>query len=59
MKLVLTVGFGLLFIALLGQSGVFGISALAFIVAICSMNPALYISIVNDFGDEVDKELLV
>lgn len=54
-KLVLTVGFGLLFIALFGQSGVFGISALAFIVAICSMNPALYISIVNDFGDEVDK----
>lgn len=55
LKLVLVIVLGLSFIALFGQSGIFGISALAFIVAMSSMNPALYISIVNDFGDEVDK----
>lgn len=54
-KLVLCIALGLGFIALFGQSGIWGISALAFIVAICSMNPALYVSIVSDFGDEVDK----
>lgn len=55
LKLVLVIVLGLSFIALFGQSGIFGISALAFIVAMSSMNPALYISIVNDLGDEVDK----
>lgn len=54
-KFVLTVGFGLLFISLFGQEGIFGISALAFVVAMCSMNPALYVSLANDFGDDVDK----
>lgn len=54
-KFVLCLTLGLGYIALFGQSGIFGISALAFIVAICSMNPALYVSLVSDFGDEVDK----
>lgn len=54
-KFILTVGFSLLFIALFGQGGIFGISALAFVVAMCSMNPALYVSLANDFGDDVDK----
>ncbi len=53
-KLILTIGFSLLFMTFFGQSGIFGISALAVTVAICSINPALYISLVTDFGDEVD-----
>lgn len=54
-KLVLSVGLSLLFISLFGQEGILGISALAFTVTICSTNPALYISIVDDFGDEIDR----
>lgn len=38
-----------------GQSGILGISALAFTIALCSMNPAVYIALVDDFGVEMDK----
>lgn len=32
-----------------------GVSAIAFIVAICSVNPSVYLAIVSDYGDEDDK----
>lgn len=53
-KFILCVVLGLLYVTFFGQSGIFGISALAFIVALCSINPALYISLTQDFGDEID-----
>lgn len=53
-KFILCVVLGLLYVTFFGQSGIFGISALAFIVALCSINPALYISLTKDFGDEID-----
>lgn len=54
-KIVITIAVSLIFMGLFGQQGIFGISALAFTVALSSMNPALYISIVTDFGDDIDK----
>lgn len=55
LKVVVSVAVSILFISLFGQSGIFGVSAIAFTVAMVSMNPALYISLVDDFGTEVDK----
>lgn len=54
-KVILSVVISLLFIVVFGQSGVFGISALALAVTLTSMNPALYISLVKNYGDEVDE----
>lgn len=54
-KLILSIILSLLFISIFGQDGILGISALAFTVAMSSANPAVYISIVNDLGDEVDQ----
>lgn len=54
-KLVLVVLVSLLYAKVFGQAGVLGISAVAFTVAMVSMNPAMYISLVDDFGEEVDK----
>ena len=55
LKLGIAVGLSLLYVELFGQSGILGISAVAFTVVIVSMNPALYISLVEDFGTEIDK----
>ena len=55
LKLILSVGFGLGYIALFGLEGIFGISALAFVVTMASVNSALYVSLVKDYGDEVDQ----
>lgn len=54
-KLLLTTGLGLGYVALFGQEGISGISALAFIVTISSVNAALYVSLVNDYGTKVDS----
>lgn len=54
-KLILVVLVSLLYAKLFGQQGILGISAVAFTVAMVSMNPAMYISLVDDFGKEVDK----
>ncbi|WP_407127513.1 2-keto-3-deoxygluconate permease [Desemzia sp. FAM 23990] len=54
-KIILTIAAGLLYMNFFGQEGIFGISALAFVVALSSINPALYLSLVSDYGDEVDR----
>lgn len=54
-KLLVAVGLAILFREFFGEAGVLGISAVAFTVAMVSMNPALYISLVDDFGTELDK----
>ena len=55
LKLILVVPISLLYGHFFGQGGILGISAVAFTVAMVSMNPAMYISLVDDFGTEVDK----
>lgn len=54
-KLILCIGLSFLYMNVFGQVGIVGISALAFTVAICSMNPAVYIALVTQFGTEMDQ----
>jgi len=51
-KFIIGAGMSLLYISLFGQSGVLGISALAFTIAICSINPAVYLSLMQQYGTE-------
>ena len=54
-KIIVCFVFGYGYISLFGQEGIMGVSAIAFIVAICSVNPSVYLAIVSDYGDEDDK----
>lgn len=47
--------FGYLAITQLEPQGLFGISTVAFVVAIASINPAIYLGLVKDFGTEHDS----
>lgn len=53
-KFVISGGISLLYISLFGQAGILGISALAFTIAICSINPAVYLSLMQQYGNEQD-----
>lgn len=53
-KIVLCFLFGFGYISLFGNVGILGISSLAFIATICSVNPSLYLALVSDYGDEDD-----
>lgn len=46
---------GYFFIQIFGMDGVLGISGIAFIVTLMSINPSLFLAIVNDYGDDVDR----
>ncbi|NLP22766.1 MAG: 2-keto-3-deoxygluconate permease [Erysipelotrichaceae bacterium] len=54
-KIIVCFIFGYGYISLFGQEGIMGVSAIAFIVAICSVNPSVYLAIVSDYGDKDDK----
>ena len=53
-KFILGVGLSLIYMNLFGQSGVLGISALAFTIAVCSINPAVYLSLMQQYGSQQD-----
>ncbi|MGX7415168.1 2-keto-3-deoxygluconate permease [Aerococcus christensenii] len=53
-KALLNIGLGLLFIHIFGMRGVFGISAIAYIVTICSTNPSLFLALEEDYGSQND-----
>lgn len=53
-KFILSLILGILFVKFFGLDGIFGISALAFITGISSLNPALYLAFAQDYGDEDD-----
>lgn len=53
-KFMVGLGFSLLYMYFFGQSGVLGISALAFTIAVCSINPAVYLSLMQQYGSEQD-----
>lgn len=53
-KLLLSVGFGYLFVRFFGMEGVLGVSAVAFMACICSTNPGVYIGLMQDYGDQID-----
>lgn len=53
-KFITGVTLSLLFIQFFGQAGIFGVSALAFTIVICSINPAVYLSLMQQYGTEDD-----
>lgn len=53
-KFAVGVGLSLLYISIFGLPGVFGINALAFTIVICSINPAVYLSLMQQYGTEQD-----
>ncbi|HZK09677.1 MAG TPA: 2-keto-3-deoxygluconate permease [Clostridia bacterium] len=54
-KVLLCLVFSYIFMQLFSLQGVAGVSAIAFVVAICSVNPSLYLALVSDYGEELDK----
>lgn len=59
LKLVLVFGCSYLFMVLFGLEGIAGISAVAFVGAIFSMNPGTYMSLAQDYGDETEKTMYI
>ena len=53
-KFIIGVTASLLFISFFGQAGVLGISALAFTITVCSINPAIYLSLMQQYGSKQD-----
>ena len=54
LKFALSLVLGIFFVRFFGLDGILGISALAFISGISSLNPALYLALSEDYGDEDD-----
>lgn len=54
-KIILCLVFSFAFMNLFSLQGIAGISAITFVVAICSVNPSLYLALVSDYGVEIDK----
>lgn len=54
-KLIIAFAVSLLYINIFGQTGILGISAIAFTVAMFSMNPAVYIALVSEYGNKEDQ----
>lgn len=53
-KVALAIGLGVLFLNIFGHEGFLGISSLAFISIISTTNPALYLSLTEEYGSEND-----
>lgn len=59
LKLMLNIFIGILIIRYFGINGFLGISATAWIACITSCNPGLYIALMQDCGDEIDKSTFI
>ncbi|MGX7092228.1 2-keto-3-deoxygluconate permease [Hutsoniella sourekii] len=53
-KTLICVVAGFLYIKFFGQSGILGISAIAFVTVLCSSNPSLYLALEQDYGTPED-----
>ncbi len=53
-RLAINAFVSILFFKIFGLKGIFGISAVAFMVTLTSINPTLFLALVRDFGDDVD-----
>ncbi len=53
-KGIVSVTLSLLYIKFFGQAGILGVPALAFVVAVSSVNPAVYMSTVDVYGNDDD-----
>lgn len=56
LKAILCIGLGLIFLEFFGPKGIFGVSTLAFVVAIANSNPSLYLSLTEDYASENDMK---
>lgn len=54
MKILLDILTGLLFMKLFGIAGVLGINAVSFIACMCSTNPSIYLSSIQQYGEPND-----
>lgn len=45
---------GVILLKTMGNHTYFGLSALVILIALCSTNPAMYLALANDYGDESD-----
>lgn len=54
-KIIICIVLSFAFMRAFGLEGIWGVSAIAFIVGIASLNPSLYLALVSDYGDEIDK----
>ena len=54
-KILLGFAVNYLVLSVFGAQGFFGISALALVVAMSSCNPGVYMALIQDFGDTLDK----
>lgn len=57
LKFIIGVGLSLLFLQFFGHTGVFGVSGLAFVIIICSINPAVYLSLMQQYGTPLDTAM--
>jgi len=55
LKVIIGIISGILIMKVFGMNGVAGISTLAWVACLTSCNPGLYIALMNDYGDEIDK----
>ncbi|MDD7761511.1 MAG: 2-keto-3-deoxygluconate permease [Firmicutes bacterium] len=46
---------GFIYIKLFGMEGILGVSAIAFVVGMCAINPSLYLGLMNDYGTKEDE----
>ncbi|MDO5457998.1 MAG: 2-keto-3-deoxygluconate permease [Atopococcus tabaci] len=53
-KLIVSVALSVLYMRAFGQEGIFGISALGFTLVMTSLNPSVYLSVVDEYGDDLD-----
>lgn len=54
-RLIVNTVLGVLYVKLFGLNGIFGVSAIAFIATITSLNPTIFLAIMNDYGDDIDR----
>ena len=54
-KLIIGIISGIVIMKVFGMNGVAGISTLAWVACLTSCNPGLYIALMNDYGDKIDK----
>ncbi len=54
-KIIVCLALSMAFMKVFGMDGVLGISTIAFVAAICSINPSLYLALTADYGTESDQ----
>lgn len=53
-NVILSITFSFIFLYIFGNEGILGISGLAFVSTIMSINPAVHLSLIKEYGDQQD-----